>query len=121
MIDYIIIKKRHTCRKVYDILKELYPNYDISYFSIAKFFSKVKKEFYYKHNGYLLLDHKQGLCYINWRTYTRLFADKLASMYNFHFLIYLRAMMLLLKGLLNYKHSYIRLLTLLMILELMNG
>jgi len=53
-------KQRHTGRKVYDRLKELYPNYDISYSATVKFFSRVKKEFYYKHNGYLPLDHRPG-------------------------------------------------------------
>lgn len=36
-------KQRHTGRKVYDRLKELYPNYDISYSATVKFFSRVKK------------------------------------------------------------------------------
>lgn len=53
-------KQRHTGRKVYDRLKELYPNYDISYSATVKFFSRVKKEFYYKHNGYLPLEHRPG-------------------------------------------------------------
>ena len=53
-------KQRHTGRKVYDRLKELYSNYDVSYSATVKFFSRVKKEFYYKHNGYLPLDHKPG-------------------------------------------------------------
>ena len=53
-------KQRHTGRKVYERLKELYPNYDVSYSATVKFFSRVKKEFYYKHNGYLPLDHKPG-------------------------------------------------------------
>ena len=48
-------KQRHT-----DRLKELYPNYDISYSATVKFFSRVKKEFYYKHNGYLPLEHRPG-------------------------------------------------------------
>lgn len=51
-------KQRHTGRKVYNRLKELYPDYNISYSATVKYFSRVKKEFYYKHNGYLLLDHK---------------------------------------------------------------
>lgn len=45
---------------MYDRLKELYPNYDISYLATVKFFSRVKKEFYYRHNGYLPLDHRPG-------------------------------------------------------------
>ena len=53
-------KQRHTGRKVYDRLKELYSNYDVSYSATVKFFSRVKKEFYYKHNGYLPLDHSPG-------------------------------------------------------------
>ena len=53
-------KQRHTGRKVYDRLKELYPNYDIFYSATVKVFSRVKKEFYYKHNGYLPLDHRPG-------------------------------------------------------------
>lgn len=53
-------KQRHTGRKVYERLKELYPNYDVSYSATVKLFSRVKKEFYYKHNGYLPLDYKPG-------------------------------------------------------------
>lgn len=36
-------KQRHTGKKVYDRLKELYPNYDVSYSVIVKYFSRVKK------------------------------------------------------------------------------
>lgn len=53
-------KQRHTGKKIYDRLKELYPDYDISYSATVKYFSRVKKEFYYKHNGYLPLDHRPG-------------------------------------------------------------
>lgn len=53
-------KQRQTGKKEYERLKELYPNYDISYSATVKFFSRVKKEFYYKHNDYLPLDHKPG-------------------------------------------------------------
>ena len=53
-------KQRHTCTKVYERLKELYPDYNISKYSTIRYFSRVKKEFYYKHNGYLPLDHKPG-------------------------------------------------------------
>lgn len=53
-------KQRHTGTKVYQRLKELYPDYNISKYATIKYFSRVKKEFYYKHNGYLPLDHRPG-------------------------------------------------------------
>ncbi len=53
-------KQRHTGTRVYDRLKEMYPDYNISKTATVRYFSKVKKEFYYKHNGYLPLDHKPG-------------------------------------------------------------
>lgn len=51
-------KQRHTGTRVYDRLKEMYPDYNTSKTATVRYFSKVKKEFYYKHNGYLPLDHK---------------------------------------------------------------
>lgn len=53
-------KQRHTGTRVYDRLKEMYPDYNISKTATVRYFSKVKKEFNYKHNGYLPLDHKPG-------------------------------------------------------------
>lgn len=53
-------KQRHTGTKVYARLKELYPDYNISKYATIRYFSRVKKEFYYKHNGYLPLDHRPG-------------------------------------------------------------
>ena len=53
-------KQRHTGTKVYQRLKELYPDYNISKYSTIRYFSRVKKEFFYKHNGYLPLDHRPG-------------------------------------------------------------
>ncbi len=53
-------KQRHTGTRVYDRLKEMYPDYNISKTATVRYFSKIKKEFYYKHNGYLPLDHKPG-------------------------------------------------------------
>ena len=56
-------KQRHTGTKVYQRLKELYPDYNISKYATIRYFSRVKKEFYYKHNGYLpLIIYK--FCYI---------------------------------------------------------
>lgn len=53
-------KQRHTGTKVYQRLKELYPDYNISKYATIRYFSRVKKEFYYKHNGYLPLDQRPG-------------------------------------------------------------
>lgn len=51
-------KQRHTSTRVYERLKELYPNFKISKYATIRYFMRIKKEFYYKHNGYLPLDHK---------------------------------------------------------------
>ncbi len=53
-------KQRHTSTKAYERLKKIYPDYNISKYATIKYFSRVKKEFYYKHNGYLPLGHKPG-------------------------------------------------------------
>lgn len=52
--------KQHTGVRVYEILKERYVDLDVSKTTVVNYFVKLKKEFYYKHNGYLPLDHKPG-------------------------------------------------------------
>lgn len=53
-------KQRHTGKHVYERLKEKYPDFPCTIYATIKYFSKIKKEFYYKHNGYLPLEHKAG-------------------------------------------------------------
>lgn len=53
-------KQRHTGKRVYDRLVEKYPDYPCSRYSTVEYFSKIKKEFFYKHNGFLPLEHKPG-------------------------------------------------------------
>lgn len=53
-------KQHHTGSRVYEILKERYVDFDVSKNSVINYFIKLKKEFYYKHNGFLPLDHKPG-------------------------------------------------------------
>lgn len=53
-------KQRHTGKRVYDRLVEKYPDYPCSRYSTVEYFSKIKKEFFYKHNGFLPLEHKAG-------------------------------------------------------------
>lgn len=40
-------------------------DYNISKKTFIRYFSKIKKEFRYKHDGYLLLDHKPGEALVN--------------------------------------------------------
>ena len=53
-------KQHHTGSRVYEILKERYVDLDVSKATVVNYFVKLKKEFYYKHNGFLPLDHKPG-------------------------------------------------------------
>lgn len=51
-------KQHHTGTKVYNELKEKYQDFNASKYATIKYFSRLKKEFYYKNNGYLPLAHK---------------------------------------------------------------
>ena len=53
-------KQHHTGARVYELLKERYVDLDVSRSTVVNYFTKLRKEFYYKHNGYLPLDHKPG-------------------------------------------------------------
>ncbi len=53
-------KQRHTGTRAYERLKEMYPDFKASKAATLKYFARIKKEFYYKHNGYLPLDHRPG-------------------------------------------------------------
>ena len=53
-------KQRYTGIGAYEYLVENYPDFKYAKTSIIKYFTKLKKEFYYKHNGYLPLDHRPG-------------------------------------------------------------
>ena len=53
-------KRHHTGSSVYEILKERYVDLNVSKATVINYFIRLKKEFYYKHNGFLPLDHKPG-------------------------------------------------------------
>ena len=53
-------KLHHTGSKVHEILKDKYPDFNFSKGTVIKYFARLKHEFYYKHNGFLPLDHKPG-------------------------------------------------------------
>ena len=45
-----------------DYIKEHYPDFNYPKTSTIKYFTKLKKEFYYSHNGFLSLEHKLWSC-----------------------------------------------------------
>ncbi len=53
-------KQRHTGKRAYERLKEKYLDFPCTEYATIKYFIKIKKEFFYKHNGYLPLEHKLG-------------------------------------------------------------
>lgn len=53
-------KQRYTGTRAYEYLVENYPDFKYAKTSTIKYFTKLKKEFYYEHNGFLPLDHKAG-------------------------------------------------------------
>lgn len=55
-------KQRYTGSRAYDYIKEHYPDFNYPKTSTIKYFTKLKKEFYYSHNGFLSLEHKLWSC-----------------------------------------------------------
>lgn len=53
-------KQRHTAKRVYDRLKEIYPDFDVSDRSVRAYVSKKKKELGLNTQGYLPLEHPPG-------------------------------------------------------------
>lgn len=53
-------KQRHTAKRVYDRLKELYPDFNVSDRSVRAYVSKKKKELGLNIEGYLPLEHPPG-------------------------------------------------------------
>ena len=53
-------KQRHTAQRVYNRLKEQFPEFDVSDRSVRAYVSKRKKEIGLKGDGYLPLDHPPG-------------------------------------------------------------
>lgn len=53
-------KQRHTARKAYDRLKEMYPDYDVSYNCLNLHFQKLRKEIFQTKSRYLSLTHIPG-------------------------------------------------------------
>ncbi len=53
-------KQRHTAQRVYDRLKELFPDFSVSDRSVRAYVSKRKKELGLNQEGYLPLEHPPG-------------------------------------------------------------
>ena len=53
-------KQRHTAQRVYDRLKEKFPNFEVSDRSVRSYVSKRKKEIGLTEEGYLPLEHPPG-------------------------------------------------------------
>lgn len=54
-------KQRHTARRIYHRLVEKYPgNFNCSYWTVAGYVTRRKKEIYNKPDGYLPLEHQPG-------------------------------------------------------------
>lgn len=53
-------KQRHTARRIYDRLSEMFENFDVSYSLIAATVRKIKKEVYYYVKEYAPLRHLPG-------------------------------------------------------------
>lgn len=53
-------KQRYIGTRAYEYLVENYPDFKYAKTSTIKYFTKLKKEFHYEHNGFLPLDHKAG-------------------------------------------------------------
>jgi len=53
-------KQQHTARRVYDRLKELYPEFDASDRSVRKFVAGLRKELQSTQDGFLPLEHPPG-------------------------------------------------------------
>ncbi len=53
-------KQRHTAKRVYDRLKEMFDGFDLSYSSIAIAYRKICYEVYYKHKEYAPLRYLPG-------------------------------------------------------------
>lgn len=53
-------KQRHTAKRVYDRLKEMYDDFDVSYVTIATSYRKIRSEVYYTHKEYAPLRYLPG-------------------------------------------------------------
>ncbi len=53
-------KQRHTAKRVYDRLNEIFENFDVSYSTLANAFQKIKSEVYYVSKEYAPLRHIPG-------------------------------------------------------------
>ena len=53
-------KQRHTAKRVYDRLSEMYGDFDVSYGTIASSYRKIRSEVYYTHKEYAPLRYLPG-------------------------------------------------------------
>jgi len=53
-------KQRHTAKRVFDRLREKYPDFECSYRTVANYVSEKKQEIYTPKQSYLPLEHKAG-------------------------------------------------------------
>jgi transposase len=53
-------KQRHTATRVYDRLKEMFEDFDVSYGSVATAYGRIRSEVYYTHKEYAPLRYLPG-------------------------------------------------------------
>ena len=53
-------KQRHTAKRVFDRLSEIYPDFNLSYATVATAFRKLKSEVYYVCKEYAPIRHLPG-------------------------------------------------------------
>lgn len=55
-------KQRHTGKRVYDRLKESFPDFNVSYYTTNLYFKELCTQVFQSHNGYIPLTHAAGEC-----------------------------------------------------------
>lgn len=55
-------KQRHTGKRVYDRLKESFPDFNVSYYTTNLYFKELRTQVFQSHNGYIPLTHAAGEC-----------------------------------------------------------
>lgn len=61
-------KQRLNAKRVYELLKEKYPDYPCSYYTTRKFYQKFKLEFYSLSKQYVPLIHNPGNAQVDFGT-----------------------------------------------------
>lgn len=58
-------KQRHSGKRIFERLKEKYPDFDLGFYTVMRYYRTLKQEFFYKHNGFLPLEHKPGCAQVD--------------------------------------------------------